>query len=79
MLIKDTLINCDDYACAYNKLRSEDIASLGYITLAGVKDNEGVVITRENFNTVHENHLDYENNDWFLVQTNNDHWLDNGC
>lgn len=51
---------------------------MGYLILAGVKDDEGVVISRNEFGPAHEDHLDSKNGTWFLVQANNDEW-DSGC
>ena len=56
-LIRETLEVCDDYNCAYKKLKSEKIAALGYIILAGVNENEGVIITRNKWSVAHEEHL----------------------
>jgi hypothetical protein len=56
-LIRETLEVCNDYNCAYEKLKSEKIAALGYIILAGVNENEGVIITRNKLSVAHEEHL----------------------
>lgn len=77
-IIRDALTNCDDYQCAYLKLRDEPQPSFGYNILAGTKGDEGVVLARDKWGTVHEDHLDSANGIWYLVQTNNDHW-DTGC
>ena len=49
-------------------MRSEETSTIGYMTLAGVKENEGVLISRDIDGTVHEKHLTEEK--WFLLQTN---------
>jgi len=52
---------------------------LGYIIVAGTKDEEGAVISRNKYNTAHIDNLDSKNGKWYIVQTNNDHWKDGGC
>jgi N-acylethanolamine-hydrolysing acid amidase len=76
-LIRKTLENCPDYDCAYKNLANQEINALGYIILAGVKENEGVVISRNRNGPAHEEHINATQ--WYLVQTNNDHWEDAGC
>jgi hypothetical protein len=78
-LIREVLANCEDYDCAYKSLSKTPIDSLGYYILAGTKGDEGVVFSRSNFGVAHEVHLNSSDGTWFLVQTNNDHWLPNGC
>lgn len=77
-LIRETLTKCDAYDCAYNHLRSTDINALGYIILAGTKDEEGVIISRNREGPAHEDHLNITQGKWYLVQTNSDHW-NQGC
>ena len=76
-LIRKTFENCPDYECAYEVLREHEISALCYIILAGTKDDEGVIISRNRIGAAHEEHLNATQ--WYLVQTNNDHWVDNGC
>ena len=66
-VIRETLIECDSYDCAYKKLRSDQISALGYIILAGTKNDEGVIITRDRFGVANEKHLNSTDNTWFLV------------
>jgi hypothetical protein len=77
-LIRETFVKCDDYDCAYDHLRNTDINALGYIILAGTKDDEGVIISRLREGPAHEDHLNTTNGTWYLVQTNSDHW-NQGC
>lgn len=44
-----------------------------YITLVGTKGDEGVVISRNRTDTIDVEHVSEE--DWYLVQTNDDHYL----
>lgn len=64
-LIRKTLENCDDFDCAYVNLKHEPINALGYITLAGLKDEEGVIFTRNHLGSAHEDHLNVTH--WYLV------------
>jgi hypothetical protein len=52
-LIRDTLIDCGDYTCAFNRFQSVGIICPGYIILAGTGPNEGVVITRDRTGVAH--------------------------
>jgi len=52
------------------------MSSFGYNILAGVKDDEGVVISRNRFGPAHEDHLNSTNGTWFVVQANSDGWID---
>lgn len=62
-LIRWTLEHCDDFDCARGYLNTTWINALGYITLAGTKENEGVIITRNLTGAANEAVLDDEN--WF--------------
>ena len=77
-VIRETFSLCDDYDCAYDHLKNTEINALGYIILAGTKPGEGVIISRNRKGAAHEDHLNVTNGDWYLVQTNSDHW-DAGC
>jgi acid ceramidase len=78
-LIRKTLENCEDYECAFNHFSTKTINSLGYITIAGIKEDQGAVISRNRFNTAHIDQLDSKNGKWYVVQANNDQWVDGGC
>jgi hypothetical protein len=73
-IIRDALTQCDDYTCAYDYLSETHIAALGYIILAGTKDNEGVIIARENKGVANVRTIGEDDGIWYLVQTNSDHW-----
>jgi len=45
-----------------------------YITLVGTKDDEGIVITRDRNMTLNSAVVTDDN--WYLVQTNEDHYRD---
>ena len=40
--------------------------------VAGLKENEGAVITRDRFSVAHVDNL--TNDKWYVLQTNDDHW-----
>ena len=52
---------------------------MGYIILAGTKENEGAIISRNRFDSAHIETLDSQNGKWYVVQTNNDEWKNGGC
>lgn len=52
--------------------------SYGYNIIAGTKDEEGAIISRNRFGAAHVDLLDSANGKWFLVQANKDEWKD-GC
>jgi len=54
------------------------MSSFGYNILAGVKNDEGVVISRGRYGALHEEHLNSSLGTWFLVQANTDQWMQ-GC
>lgn len=45
-MVRDTLEKCDTYECAANKLAKDTLVTKAYFIVAGVKDNEGIVISR---------------------------------
>ena len=40
--------------------------------MAGLKDNEGTIISRDRFGVAHADTLSEDR--WYLLQTNSDHW-----
>mmetsp|Transcript_11 Transcript_11/g.21 ORF Transcript_11/g.21 Transcript_11/m.21 type:complete len:187 (-) Transcript_11:377-937(-) len=76
--IRDALTNLHTFNDAKGQLASQKISAVGYITLAGIERDEGVVISRDRFGSANLNQLDSSSGKWFVVQTNNDHW-DSGC
>lgn len=59
-------------------MSEHEVTDKAYIILAGVEGEEGVVITRKNKGYDHMKHLGGDDDVWYLVQTNSDHWKD-GC
>lgn len=72
-VIRDTLEVCNDYACAFEKLSTEPLIAPGYFIVAGLKENEGAIISRDRFGAANITTL--TDNKWFLVQTNQDHFI----
>ena len=70
--VREVLDQCDSYKCAEKRLTNETVNSIGYIILAGIEKNEGVVISRDRYGPAHLEFLNDTN--WFLIQTNDDHW-----
>lgn len=57
MLARETMIECHDYQCAKNKLATKTLIAGGYYILAGMKENEGVIITRDRNSVVDRTEL----------------------
>jgi acid ceramidase len=66
-LVRETLTECYSFKCAHQKLVHTPISAIGYLILAGTKDDEGVVISRNRFGEAHEERLNSNNGTWFLV------------
>ena len=73
-LIRDTLENEPSYEDALEVLMSATFMAPSYLIIAGVKSGQGAVITRNRINTRDLWRLDPPSQ-WFLVETNYDHWL----
>ena len=71
-LIRDTLIKCTSYECAYDAFHDTVIIAPCYYILAGTQENQGVVLTRDRFAVAHKDQLSKDQ--WFVLQTNDDHW-----
>lgn len=76
-LVRDTLTQCADFQCAYNKLKVTQTSSKCYFILSGIQSHDGVVITKSENGVDHEDKLS-NGTAWFLRQTNSDHWRE-GC
>lgn len=51
--IRETFERCDTFECAQVYLSETPIIAVGYIIIAGVKDYEGVIISRNRFSIAH--------------------------
>ena len=56
-LIRDTLTKCSNYECAFDAFHDSVIIAPCYYILAGTKENQGVVITRDRFSVAHIDQL----------------------
>lgn len=71
-VIRDALVKCDDFECALNYMSDTTIIAPGYIIMAGVKEYEGAIISRDRTGVSHTEMLTEDR--WFLAQTNDDHF-----
>jgi len=76
-LFREVLEKCDDYSCALKNLAYTPISNLVYITVAGINENEGAVITRNKAGPAYFDILDADDGKWYIVAANNDIWRDN--
>jgi hypothetical protein len=71
-VIRDTLTECSDYSCAFNRLATTRQIAPSYYTVSGLHGYEGAVISRDRYGVAHIDML--SENNWFVSQTNDDHW-----
>jgi hypothetical protein len=71
-LIRDALIQANNFEEAMNILITTPIIAQGYLTVAGVNPYEGAVITRSQFGLAHIEEL--SSSRWYVAQTNDDHF-----
>ena len=74
MLLRRTLEECNNYTCALGMLQNEVMCAPGYFILAGTKDFEGVVISRDQTGLANGGLQFLNETTWYLVQTNEDHF-----
>ena len=67
--------NSTSYTDAVNLLSSSDLIAPAYFILGGTEPDEGIVITRDQFELINLWKLDTKNNIWYLLETNYDHWV----
>ena len=58
---------CDDFKCAHPMLRDPAINALAYVILAGIKDDEGVIISRDLDGMANERWLDSSKGIWYIA------------
>lgn len=66
-LIREVLDTCDDWTCAHETLRDTSVDALGYFIVAGTKQDEGVIIARNDNSVAHETFLNSSAGTWFIV------------
>lgn len=64
-LIRETLTECSSYDCAIEKLSHTPIIAPGYLIVAGTKDNEGTIISRNRFSPANVDTLSEDR--WYLL------------
>jgi hypothetical protein len=70
--MREVLEKCEDYQCAHDKFANTTVSSPVYFIVAGAKKNEGAVISRSNEKSINVTSL--SDTQWYLVQTNEDHF-----
>lgn len=73
-LTRDTLDNATDYQSAVNMLANTEMLAPAYFIVGGTKSGEACVITRSRQKTVDMWKMDKSKGEWFLLETNYDHW-----
>ena len=73
-LVRDTLEKASDFESALKNLAYSPVIAPVYMIMGGVGPGEGAVITRDRVSALDVWRLDAENERWFLVETNYDHW-----
>lgn len=58
MMIRDVAIKCEDFQCAVDYVMKTSTTTPAYYTIAGIKENEGIIITKDRFSVVHVEKLD---------------------
>eukprot|EP01084_Bolivina_argentea_P265909 450866_1 len=71
-LIRDTLLNSNNYNHALNQLITTHLLTPCYFVIGGLNYPEGAVVSRHYTQSIN---LWTLNNSWFLVETNYDWWL----
>jgi len=75
-LMRDTLTNYDNFDDAVKALSTASIVAPAYLAVSGSKPGQGVIITRDRLKSADIWKIDNSKSDgWFLVETNDDHWL----
>ncbi|XP_036454236.1 N-acylethanolamine-hydrolyzing acid amidase-like [Colossoma macropomum] len=74
-LVRETLAEATDFQNAVMRLAKVPIITDVYYIVGGVQPNEGVVITRDRRGPADIWPLDWNMGQWYLVETNYDHWL----
>ncbi|XP_072019536.1 N-acylethanolamine-hydrolyzing acid amidase-like [Amphiura filiformis] len=73
-MLRDALSNDATYQEALNRLITKEEIAPVYYTIAGIRPDEGAVITRDHAKALDVWMLDEPNGRWYLLETNYDHW-----
>ncbi|KAL4233366.1 hypothetical protein ACF0H5_008048 [Mactra antiquata] len=74
LLIRNALAYDHDFTSAVKRLSYTTTGAEAYIIVGGIKPGEGAVITKGHFKPDDVWMLNATDGQWFLVQTNYDHW-----
>ena len=70
--IRKSFDHCETFDCAFNYLSDAPIIAPGYIIMAGLKENEGAIISRDRWGPANITTLSEDR--WYLAETNEDHF-----
>jgi hypothetical protein len=71
-LLNEVLNESENFGSALQKLSNTKTSASCYLSLSGIKKNEGVIIVRSINGVVEQEFLDVDKGKWYLVQTNSD-------
>jgi len=73
-LVREVFETKNDWTSAVQALSNRELIADVYYTVAGARAGEGAVISRNRMNASDVWRLNVPKGEWFLVQTNYDHW-----
>lgn len=73
-LTRDTLANATDYQSAVTMLSKTEMIAPAYFIVGGTKSGEACIITRSRTKAIDTWKMDKSKGEWFLLETNYDHW-----
>jgi len=73
-LTRDVMDNATSYTQAKSMLSDTEMLAPAYFILGGVESGEACIITRSREKTVDTLEMDKSKGDWYLLETNYDHW-----
>ncbi|VDN03490.1 unnamed protein product [Thelazia callipaeda] len=73
-VIRMVLEKQDTFEKAKEILMKKHFMAPSYLIIAGIKPGQACIITRNRLNTADLKCIDTQSNQWFLVETNFDHW-----
>jgi len=72
-MIRNAVYHAKDYNEVVKMLTEEHAVSGCYLTIAGIKHNEGIILTRDRTGVISSRQLN-DGDDWYVAQYNNDPW-----
>lgn len=73
-LTRDVMLNATSYDEAKDMLSNTPMLAPAYFILGGTKSGEAVIITRSRAKAIDTLDLHVEKGEWYLLETNYDHW-----